>query len=626
MIDGKRMIALCISRLFDQENARFITELNQFLRPHDCSLWIYNINTDLYWEEDAVASNAEVAVFDLIDYERTDAVIIMDEKIKSRTVADSIIRKALAHGIPTILTDGTHDGCSEVRFDYAGGFERVMRHVLEFHTVHRPHFMGGIPDNPFSLEREAVFRRLVEEYGIPFSKDMVSYGYFWSKPAQAATEELLRRDVLPDVIFCANDVMAINAASVLQAHGLRIPEDILITGFDGIDEIGYTTPTITSALCGTSGMSESVFHAVMDALTPGSTPKHYKVRPRLLRNHSCGCQFCDSADRNRTYTFNDRFYRYQDDNRLLSDMCERMQTFDSIEDSCYSLFGSVLTDMCCIINQSCTDFTTDYFASQREKPFDDEMLLFLDTDQIPFAQRSFLRRDVIPDLETVMAHGYPLIFNALSFMNHPMGYLCFHFRGYEVMEYCKISHIVSCLSLGLGGFINRQYQSYLTQRIELMYRLDPLTGLCNRLSFSRDFEALCQSKGDQELPLTVLLSDLDGLKTINDRFGHAAGDHAIHTVAAALLSACPPDALSVRFGGDEMVAVIPGECDGNTIRQQILDYLAAYNAGSDLPYRIDSSIGVTHTTLTSDTDFEALLKRADASMYTIKQQKKAKRV
>ena len=181
---------------------------------------------------------------------------------------------------------------------------------------------------------------------------------------------------------------------------------------------------------------------------------------------------------------------------------------------------------------------------------------------------------------------------------------------------------MTTLSIGLGGFINRQYQNHLIHKIEEMYRYDPLTGLCNRLSFSKDFEALCEKHGDSGMPLTVLLSDLDGLKHINDDYGHAAGDNAIASAAAALRFACPPNALCVRFGGDEMIAIIPGDCDGDTIVKQIHQYLADYNMHSGLPYQLTTSVGLYRTKLCKKMDFEVLLRNADQAMYTIKQRKK----
>ena len=190
MVNGKRVIALCMSRLHDTENCRFVADLNKCLNQENCSLWIYNINTDLYWEEDSL--RAETAVFGLIDYEKTDVIVLMDEKIKSHRVANDVLEQAHAHGKPVIVVDGNYENTVRVSYDYTRGFEQICRHVMGEHHARRPHFVGGMPDNPFSMERQEVFRRVVEEYGIPYDeKTMVSYGYFWAKPAKEAAEALI---------------------------------------------------------------------------------------------------------------------------------------------------------------------------------------------------------------------------------------------------------------------------------------------------------------------------------------------------------------------------------------------------------------------------------------------------
>ena len=624
MLHGKRIISLCMSRLHDADNARFITELNQLLTRENCSLWIYNINSDLYWDDSQY--NAETAVYDLIDYERSDAVIVMDEKIKCRTVADAIIEKSLHAGTPVVIVDGSHAHCSEVRYDYGSGFEKVVRHVLGVHHAKRPHFLGGAPDNPFSLERQRVFERVAADYGITVTPDMISFGYFWAKPAKAAAEQLVRRDVLPDAIICANDIMAFNVCDVLTEHGVRIPEDIIVTGFDGMDEIYFSSPSLTSVLCGVSGLSESVCRAVIDCMAHPGTSRSYAVEPELLLNCSCGCRGdAQIRDLGHSHSFNDRFYRYQDDNRDLAEMCERMQSFSSLEQSERTFHGNTLQDVCCLLNMRCTDYSTDYFRPDAPCQIDDTLLVFLDTDAPDHHPYEMPRQAIIPHLERVMCEEYPLIFSVLDYMNIPIGYMCFHFREYEITNYCKLPQVVSTLSIGLGGFINRQYQQYLIRQIQEMYRNDALTGLCNRMSFSRDFERLREAEGDRHLPLTVVMSDLDGLKTINDSFGHAAGDHAIATVAAALRENCPDSALCVRFGGDEMVAVIPGECDAEALVRGIVGFLHHYNADSGLPYQISTSIGVSRTVLEKNTDFETLIRDADHQMYEIKQARKQKR-
>ena len=168
-----------------------------------------------------------------------------------------------------------------------------------------------------------------------------------------------------------------------------------------------------------------------------------------------------------------------------------------------------------------------------------------------------------------------------------------------------------------------RYQHYLMQRVEDIYMYDGLTGLYNRASFSNRFKEKIK-KTPEGTPITVVLSDLDGLKKINDNYGHFSGDDSIKAVANALKMACPPDALCVRYGGDEMIAIIIGECDAEKIVRRIRSELEKYNNGSLTDYSITSSIGVVSSKAGMLTNIEALIKQADSLMYTEKKAKKAR--
>ena len=202
MLNGRKVVSLCTSRLNDVDNIRFIMQLNDGLKEFDSLLFIYNVNTDLYWSDENI--RAESAVFGLVDFNITDVVIIMYERIKNQTITDRIIKSAKQHNVPVVMVDGTRDDCVDICFNYKKGFEEVVRHVIEFHGAKKPHFMGGYKGNIFSDERMEVFKKVIEENGIKFTQDMVSYGNFWAKPAREAMEVLLAKGDIPDAVICAN--------------------------------------------------------------------------------------------------------------------------------------------------------------------------------------------------------------------------------------------------------------------------------------------------------------------------------------------------------------------------------------------------------------------------------------
>lgn len=621
MIGGRKLISLCISRLHDIENNRFIARLNEQLRNQNCSLLIYNITTDLFWKDSDL--RPEIAVFDLIDYERTDAVIIMDEKIKSHAVTRSIISRSKEHDIPVIVVDGEYEDSICVEFDYPSGFEKIVRHVIEEHGARSIRFIGGFKGNRFSDEREEAVRKVAAENGIPFDESMVYYGEFWAKPAIAAVEKIIASGDIPDAVFCANDIMAINVSSVFMNHGIKVPEQVIVTGFDGIDEIDFTVPRITSASTSYQELADKVFSALQALLSGERIEGSIKVEPVLLLNESCGCT--SSADDSRMLrSFNNRFYHYQDEYVKLNGITDVIQEKKEMLSAAEVLYSDVVENMCCIINKECADNTHDYYRTKREKPFGDTMFMFFNSDDIPLRQYDIQRSDMVPDLEEKLESGYPLIFNCIYCMNMPVGYICFCFRNYDITEYGKIMAVANAIGRGVGGFINMRYQRYLIERVESMYMYDYLTGLYNRTSFNKKYnEAISELPYGSEI--TVVLSDLDGLKEINDNYGHFSGDRAISTVASALKKACPPGAICVRYGGDEMIGFIAGACDKDAITADIRAVIEEHNADSGSSYKLSASIGIVSEKLSDKTDIEELIERADKLMYIEKHSKKKKK-
>ncbi len=155
-----------------------------------------------------------------------------------------------------------------------------------------------------------------------------------------------------------------------------------------------------------------------------------------------------------------------------------------------------------------------------------------------------------------------------------------------------------------------------------MYRKDLLTGLYNRIAFTHRFEEIRQMPENDGKPVHIIMADLDGLKYINDNFGHDAGDLAISVTAMALRASCPEKALCLRYGGDEMLAVVLGDCDGNAIMDEISSFLAEYNEDSKLSYKVMVSCGIFSTTLTPEFNFENAVRNADKSMYAQKSEHK----
>ncbi|SEQ57628.1 diguanylate cyclase (GGDEF) domain-containing protein [Lachnospiraceae bacterium NE2001] len=639
MINGKKLIALCTSRIYDPQIHGFIEKLNERLQEKEFSLLIFAINSDIYWDEDRPA--AEKYVFDIIPYEYLDAVIIMDEKIKSHRIAEKIISCSNQAHIPVIICDGHYKGASSIRFDYEKGFELICRHIIEDHKVKRPHMMAGQPYNDFSNRRIDVFKKVLADNDIDFDDSMISYGYFWSDPCRVATQELLDRGNLPEAVICANDAMAITVSEMLQEAGYKVPEDVIISGFDGYDAIFFASPKISSSSCDIILLADATADVIFESIQNKEIQERF-ITPVLIPNESCGCPEYNAHPDMLQDWFRESFSRHNDDNRVLQMMSSFMQTSQSLGEmlshlDCYKTEHSLI-----VVDRNCFNGSENYFAdnnNQKKKDFvliyDSEFADRYKENTFNLPESSFDRgldssenvltpsiRDRILELTE---SGYPIIFNSLNVMNKPFGFICYYFPDSYINNYSNTMTVTGSVSNGIGGYINMEYQRTLLKQMDEMYRHDPLTGLLNRMGFQNEFKRICQKGTYGNSEITVIMSDLDGLKYINDHFGHADGDNAIEKVAKALHGAVPENSLSTRFGGDEVFSVIFGKCDPDAIISKIDGFLENYNMLSGRPYKVETSSGYITTTLDENFDITQAVKDADEKMYNVKSSKYAAR-
>ena len=155
----------------------------------------------------------------------------------------------------------------------------------------------------------------------------------------------------------------------------------------------------------------------------------------------------------------------------------------------------------------------------------------------------------------------------------------------------------------------------LTNEVYKLAVLDPLTGLYNRRSGEQRLAEEIGRATRYERPLTLLLLDLDGLKQINDQFGHAAGDEALRTSAERLQRAIRGSDQAVRLGGDEFMVILP-ECKSEEVRHVLgrLEGLEIQYGGHKIPCRFSRG----WTDYKSDETAQELINRADAALYADK--------
>jgi diguanylate cyclase (GGDEF)-like protein len=162
---------------------------------------------------------------------------------------------------------------------------------------------------------------------------------------------------------------------------------------------------------------------------------------------------------------------------------------------------------------------------------------------------------------------------------------------------------------------------YAKRRITLLSKTDDLTGLLNMRAFNHILEREIARVTRYAQPFTVIMVDVDGLKSVNDRFGHAAGSRLIKTIAQSINESIRNTDVLARYGGDEFVILMTHTSteDARTAAERIRD--AIHNTSFDMRgNRISTTVSVGIASFPESVETAAeILDKADIALYRSKQ-------
>jgi diguanylate cyclase (GGDEF)-like protein len=148
--------------------------------------------------------------------------------------------------------------------------------------------------------------------------------------------------------------------------------------------------------------------------------------------------------------------------------------------------------------------------------------------------------------------------------------------------------------------------------------IDPLTGLFNRRGFAEASSRLIEREASAGRPVTVLIFDIDYFKSINDRFGHPAGDEILKLFSTVVINNLRITDLSGRIGGEEFAALLPCALDeGAAVAERVRESFAASGLESD-DGPVDTTVSIGVAGGPAGTELEVLLAAADTALYQAK--------
>ena len=580
-------------------------------------------------ETDSAADRSEYAVYNLPDLKQFDGILIQGSQIVRQASREDLARKVAESGVPAVTLDCPVEGCTLVSVDNECAQHDITAHLIRDHGARRLVYLTGLMDNdcPEAPQRRDGFLRACRENGIADADiKIVQCTWRTSDGIRLAQRWLDSGEPLPDAFVSANDEMALGMIETLTERGVRIPEDVMVTGFDNVNSAELSSPRLSTIYRDYSQLDYHAMEVLLDKINGADLPDVIPYGFSMIYSESCGCKEGDrsGALRNKYFQqtrFLKNFYTLQDD--MASELFEAstLQELMDIVEHNHNIFGCDSVFLC--INDYYYDNYEKALWQHDSEDFGLEMVMAAcGSDKPGLADRLRLTRFATEHLlpGEVMDSERFLVFYPLHYNTYSIGYIVMN----DISEAAKLNlhkSIFSFLEIAIENVRKKCLLRQLNETLDDLYVHDALTGFYNRFGFERfarhTFDAFLRQDGGAR----ILFVDMDDMKGINDRFGHEIGDEAIRAAADILRRCCNPSDFLMRYGGDEFLAV--ASCRETELEQAIQQ--ATDETNRALPYRLGLSVGSIDVARGDRRSLDACVQDADSLMYENKKRRKALR-
>ncbi|WP_152446868.1 LacI family DNA-binding transcriptional regulator [Janthinobacterium sp. HH01] len=174
-----------------------------------------------------------------------------------------------------------------VRGDNRMGGREAVNHLLQL-GHRRIAFIGGSAHTGQSQERQRGYAEALKAAGIAVDKQLIAAGDFGQLSGFQATGKLLALAEPPTAIFAANDEMAFGAMDAVRAHGLRVPQDVSVIGFDDIPAASHVHPKLSTLRQPLTAISEAAVQELLRRITGADAQQRAEFPSQLVVRESTG--------------------------------------------------------------------------------------------------------------------------------------------------------------------------------------------------------------------------------------------------------------------------------------------------------------------------------------------------
>ena len=566
----------------------------------------------------------ESMIYDLPDLNEFDGIISMPATMGS-DIALKKVYEVLApyKGKPHVSIDVPQEGAVTIMFNDRISVEEMTEHLISEHGARKIAFVSGPLNSNVATERIDACRNVMKRHGLSLDQGMIFDGQWTRIGGRIAAEKIL--DIggeLPDAIMCGNDDMALSVIECLNDHGIRVPTDIAVTGFDALREAimrGLTT------ICRPIDRSARKAIEILNKWIDGEEPEDKTVILSTIPifGDSCGCtQSLEHINENLRALGSERWNMETTLTRVsmfsgaMAGVGDENEAHEKIHDFVKS--WDINEFYLCVDPSICRETEKRI----NESVYPDEMLLLYGVrNEKRYDFQMVSTAELTPALQEMRKKPVCLVFCPLYYRDRSLGYVAMDLgNGTGSILYPVLMLLNGALmSLYLQTNIKRS-----AAMIERMAIQDIMTGMLNRRGYMKRAPILLEKAKEEGKVFALLSADMDHMKDINDQYGHLMGDEAICRMGRALKKLEDYGITPVHISGDEFLAYgIVNDSDESYKMMNIVNTeLEHINTEDPWICNISASIGVYAAVPKEEDNIDIFMTMADRSMYAEKNKRK----
>ena len=629
MGNNRKRIAIFGSGLTSRYKRSYCRAYSTAAEKLDIDLVVFN-TYGMIGRGNALTDDFESEILNYIDLSQFDGIVYDSEGYNVDGMADKVEFKLKSAKCPVVSISSKVDGFYSIDFDDAGGLRMMIDHFIKDHHFTKIGFMSGNLDHPDAVTRLEEFRSVMKENGMPEDGVGMFEGDFWFNKGTEAAHYFLSLAERPEAVVCANDYMAIALTNAFRKRGINVPKDIAVSGYDGSVEGKELLPHITSVTRERSEIAYKALKLLVDIADNGVPDKpDLRVTPKPIYTQSCGCEPLDYDHVLETVA------RLHDEKRYMSfavfdsesvmlqlNRVKSVRGMEAVFEKNSINFGKYLSFflMVHVDSKGAPAYSSDFTGPSGNfipAVWIDKNKEYADSPHCADTSR------LIPESSSDRNHVYYVM--TVHCAGKMFGYSVVEMTGRDIFD-----EFYNVWMLNLGMTLNslqmNDHVDKLIGKLEGLSITDGLTGMLNRRGFdNKSREAIADFH--ERITVCTLVIDMDGLKRINDEYGHSEGDRAIKALADMIIRCCDSGEIAGRVGGDEFYIFAPdySEIRLNRFIERMKGYTEEYNMANTLDYKFDFSYGSFLTETDSYGSIEEFLKISDARMYEQKMSKPGRR-